>query len=62
MDGEPSGRIKCILAKSTGVAYKMLRTSLDLCREYDDLKQSDVLVIRMKLIGVFILTFFARMC
>lgn len=42
MDGEPSGRIKCTLANWTGVAYKIPRTALDLCKERDDLKQSGV--------------------
>lgn len=42
MDGEPTGRIKCTLANWTGVAYKIPRTALDLCKERDDLKQSGV--------------------
>lgn len=42
MDGESSGRIKCTLANWTGVAYKIPRTALDLCKERDDLKQSGV--------------------
>lgn len=42
MDGEPSGRIKCILANWTGVAYKIPRVALDLCKERDDLKQSGI--------------------
>jgi len=42
MDGEPSGRIKCTLANWTGIAYKIPRTSLDLCKERDDLKQSGI--------------------
>ena len=29
MDGEASGRIKCMLANWTGVAYKIPRTELD---------------------------------
>ncbi len=40
MDGEASGRIKCTLANWTGVAYKIPRTALDLCKDRDDLKQS----------------------
>lgn len=40
MDGTASGRIKCTLASWTGVAYKIPRTALDLCKERDDLKQS----------------------
>ena len=42
MDGEPTGRIKCTLANWTGVAYKIPRTALDLCKERDDLKQSGI--------------------
>lgn len=42
MDGEASGRIKCTLANWTGVAYKIPRTALDLCKERDDLKQSGI--------------------
>jgi len=42
MDGEAGGRIKCTLANWTGVAYKIPRTALDLCKERDDLKQSGV--------------------
>jgi hypothetical protein len=42
MDGEPNGRIKCTLANWTGIAYKIPRTSLDLCKERNDLKQSGV--------------------
>lgn len=42
MDDEPSGRIKCTLANWTGVAYKIPRTALDLCKERDDLKQSGI--------------------
>lgn len=42
MDGEANGRIKCTLANWTGIAYKIPRTALDLCKERDDLKQSGV--------------------
>lgn len=42
MDGEASGRIKCTLANWTGVAYRIPRTALDLCKERNDLKQSGV--------------------
>ncbi len=42
MDGVPSGRIKCTLANWTGVAYKIPRIDLDICRERDDLRQSGV--------------------
>jgi hypothetical protein len=42
MDGEATGRIKCTLANWTGIAYKIPRTALDLCKERDDLKQSGI--------------------
>jgi len=42
MDGDPSGRIKCILANWTGVAYKIPRTELEKCKGRDDLSQSGV--------------------
>lgn len=42
MDGEPTGRIKCTLANWTGLAYRIPRTALDLCKERDDLKQSGI--------------------
>ncbi len=42
MDGGAGGRIKCTLANWTGVAYKIPRTSLDKCKERNDLKQSGV--------------------
>ncbi len=45
MDGDPSGRIKCTLANWTGVAYKIPRTSLDKCKEREDLKQSGVYLL-----------------
>lgn len=42
MDGEASGRIKCTLANWTGLAYKIPRTTLDKCKNRDELKQSGV--------------------
>ena len=42
MDGTPTGRIKCTLANWTGLAYKIPRLDLDLCKERSDLKQSGV--------------------
>lgn len=42
MDGDAAGRIKCTLANWTGVAYKIPRTALDLCKDRGDLKQSGV--------------------
>ena len=42
MDGEPSGRIKCALANWTGITYKIPRTALDKCKDFDILKQSGV--------------------
>lgn len=42
IDGDANGRIKCTLANWTGVAYKIPRTELDLCKERKDIKQSGV--------------------
>lgn len=42
IDGESNGRIKCTLANWTGVAYKIPRTALDLCKERDDMKQGGI--------------------
>ncbi len=42
MDGTANGRIKCTLANWTGVAYRIPRVDLDLCKERYDLKQSGV--------------------
>lgn len=42
MDGEASGCIKSTLANWTGVAYKIPRTALDLCKGRDDLSQSGI--------------------
>lgn len=45
MDGTPSGRIKCTLANWTGIAYKIPRVDLELCKERADLKQSGVYLL-----------------
>ena len=42
MDGDVNGRIKCTLANWTGLAFKIPRTSLDLCKDRDELKQTGV--------------------
>lgn len=42
MDGTGNGRIKCTLANWTGVAYRIPRIDLDLCKERNDLKQSGI--------------------
>ena len=42
MDGTPTGRIKCTIANWTGVAYKIPRTDLELCKNRNELKQSGV--------------------
>ncbi len=42
MDGDATGRMKATIANWTGVAYKIPRTALHLCREREDLKQSGV--------------------
>lgn len=33
MDGDVNGRIKCTLANWTGLAFKIPRTALDLCKD-----------------------------
>ena len=42
MDGDATGRMKATIANWTGVAYRIPRTALDLCKYRDDLKQSGV--------------------
>lgn len=42
MDGDATGRMKATIANWTGIAYRIPRTSLDLCKDRDDLKQSGV--------------------
>lgn len=42
MDGDVNGRIKCTLANWTGLAFKIPRTSLDLCKDREELKQTGV--------------------
>lgn len=42
MDGDATGRMKATIANWTGVAYRIPRTALDLCKDRDDLKQSGV--------------------
>lgn len=42
MDGSVSGRIKCTLVNWTGIAYKIPRVDLDLCKERNELKQSGI--------------------
>lgn len=42
MDGDATGRMKATIANWTGVAYRIPRTSIDLCKDRDDLKQSGV--------------------
>jgi len=42
MDGNPNGRIKCMLANWTGLAYRIPRTELENCREREDLSQTGV--------------------
>lgn len=33
MDGDATGRMKATIANRTGVAYRIPRTSLDLCKD-----------------------------
>lgn len=42
MDGDVNGRIKCTLANWTGLAFKIPRTSLETCKDREELKQSGV--------------------
>lgn len=42
MDGDASGRVKATIANWTGIAYKIPRTSIDICKDRADLKQSGV--------------------
>lgn len=42
MDETANGRIKCTLANWTGIAYRIPRVDLDLCKERNDLKQSGI--------------------
>ncbi|MDR0994251.1 MAG: GIY-YIG nuclease family protein [Verrucomicrobiota bacterium] len=42
MDGDPRGRIKCMLANWTGVTYKIPRTELEKCEKCGDLSQSGI--------------------
>lgn len=42
MDGDVNGRIKCTLANWTGLAFKIPRTSLEICKDREELKQTGV--------------------
>lgn len=42
MYGDVSGRIKCTLANWTGLAFKIPRTSLDTCKDRNELKKTGV--------------------
>ncbi len=42
MDGDVNGRIKCTLANWTGLAFKIPRTSLNLCKDRNELKQTGI--------------------
>ncbi len=44
MDGDVNGRVKCTLANCTGLAFKIPRTLLELCKDRDDLKQTVVVL------------------
>lgn len=45
MDGDVSGRIKATLANWTGLVMKIPRTSLEKCKDRDELKQSGVYLL-----------------
>ena len=42
LDGDVNGRIKCSVANWTGVAFKVPRISLDICKDRNELKQTGV--------------------
>lgn len=42
MDGDVNGRIKCTLANWTGLAFKIPRTALDVCRDRNELKRTGI--------------------
>ena len=42
MDGSVNGRVKCTLANWTGLAFKIPRTALNLCKDRKELKQTGV--------------------
>ena len=45
MDGEVNGRIKCTIPNWTGVAFKIPRTALDLCKFRLELKQTGIYML-----------------
>lgn len=45
MDGEVNGRIKCTIPNWTGLAFKIPRTSLDLCKYRPELKQTGIYML-----------------
>lgn len=45
MDGEVNGRIKCTIPNWTGLAFKIPRTSLDLCKYRPKLKQTGIYML-----------------
>ena len=45
MDGEVNGRIKCTIPNWTGVAFKIPRTALDLCKFRPELKQTGIYML-----------------
>lgn len=42
IDGHPNGRIKCTVANWTGLAYRIPRSDIELCKDRPDLDQSGV--------------------
>ena len=45
MDGDVNGRIKCTLANWTGLAFKIPRISLEICKDRYELKQTGVYLL-----------------
>lgn len=45
IDGDVSGRVKCTIANWNGVSFKIPRTSLELCKDRFELKQTGVYLL-----------------
>ena len=55
MDGDVNGRIKCNIPGWAGLAFKVPRTSLDLCKDRSELKQTGVYFLTRLITRWFIL-------
>ena len=49
MDGEVTGKIKCTLSNWTGVIYKIPRIQLGDLKSRDEMKQSGIYLVEMKI-------------